>query len=342
LLARDLPQVAHHPSVQRRGAKSTLAPAPTLTTIYRVLGGDAGSTIATMQAMHAPHPQWVLAAIPEGSPRAARSVPSPPGYAQGRDLYGHLLTGDGLLRRASVPPAANVVWRGLLAVGLCATVAALAWMLLVVTPALARGSEGLVLSGYTELSAGPQPVKAQQTVPANPEPQPEAQPPPAPPAPPAQHAPTGQPYEVVGPPSIGVAQIEAVLQKYGSPAAGLGQRLYDLGVTYGIDPAFALAFFVHESACGTRGVARFTRSLGNIRWTEGYENYEGYRLYPSWEAGFEDWYKLITELYIGQWNLRTVDQIVPVYAPWGDNNHPPSYIASIKSMVDLWREQASR
>ena len=51
----------------------------------------------------------------------------------------------------------------------------------------------------------------------------------------------------------------------------------------------------------------------------------------------EDWYKLINELYIGGWGLRTVDQIVPVYAPWGDNNHPPTYIASVKSMVDDWR-----
>ena len=44
---------------------------------------------------------------------------------------------------------------------------------------------------------------------------------------------------------------------------------YDLGVHYGIDPAYALGFFVVESACGTRGVARTTHSLGNIRCTPG-------------------------------------------------------------------------
>ena len=118
---------------------------------------------------------------------------------------------------------------------------------------------------------------------------------------------------------------------------GKGQTLYDLGVRYGIDPAYALAFFVHESGCGTRGVARFTKSLGNIRWTDGFDNYEGYRSYQTWEQGIEDWYKLITDLYIDGWGLRTVDAIVPRYAPYGDNNNPPTYIAAVKQMVDTWR-----
>lgn len=149
-------------------------------------------------------------------------------------------------------------------------------------------------------------------------------------------APAGS-YSVIGAPSTSVAQIERVLEQYGSPAAGLGQKLYDLGVQYGIDPAYALAFFVHESGCGTQGVARFTKSLGNIRVTEGWEGYSGYRKYSSWEQGFEDWYKLITDLYIGGWGLKTVDAIVPVYAPAGDGNNPAGYIASVKSMVDDWR-----
>lgn len=144
-------------------------------------------------------------------------------------------------------------------------------------------------------------------------------------------------YDITGTPTISVGKIEEVLRKYGSPAVGKGQALYDIGMKYGINPAFALAFFVHESGCGTKGVARFTHSLGNIRWTQGFDNYEGYRSYSSWEAGMEDWYKLITDLYINGWGLRTVDAIIPVYAPSGDNNNPPVYIQSVKSMVDSWR-----
>src|SRR5207248_5195535 len=149
-------------------------------------------------------------------------------------------------------------------------------------------------------------------------------------------APSGA-YDVTEPASISVRQIELVLQQYGSPAQGKGQALFDTGVRYGINPAYALAFFVHESGCGTKGVARYTHSIGNIRWTDGYDNYQGYRSYSSWEDGIEDWYKLISDLYITGWHLRTVDAIVPVYAPYGDNNNPPTYVAAVKQMVDSWR-----
>src|SRR5579859_6395386 len=62
-------------------------------------------------------------------------------------------------------------------------------------------------------------------------------------------------YSVVGPPTVSAAFINRVLAAYHSPAAGKGQALYDLGVKYGIDPAFALAFFMHESSFGTSGEA---------------------------------------------------------------------------------------
>ena len=219
-----------------------------------------------------------------------------------------------------------------------ALVGVLALGLALATPALARAmaqaGSALVLSRYAEVGQSSTAAAEAPVIDTSSGPAVEA---PAAAAPaPAQATSPGS-YEVTGPPSLSVEQIERVLAKYGSPARGNGQTLYDLGVRYGIDPAYALAFFVHESGCGTKGVARFTMSIGNIRWSPGYENYEGYRKYSSWAASMEDWYKLITDLYIGQWGLRTVDQIVPVYAPSADSNHPPSYISSVKSMVDYWR-----
>src|SRR5437588_724183 len=44
-------------------------------------------------------------------------------------------------------------------------------------------------------------------------------------------------YDLVAPPSMTAAQIDAVLAQYGSPAAGTGAAFYALGVEYGIDPA---------------------------------------------------------------------------------------------------------
>jgi hypothetical protein len=112
--------------------------------------------------------------------------------------------------------------------------------------------------------------------------------------------------------------------------------LYDLGVQYGIDPAYALSFFVVESAAGTRGVARTTHSLGNIRCTPGYACAAGYRAYPTWADGARDWFVLIRMRYLDTWHLRTPATILPRYAPPGDGNDPAAYAASVIQLVDGW------
>jgi hypothetical protein len=142
---------------------------------------------------------------------------------------------------------------------------------------------------------------------------------------------------VEGKPTISAGFIDKVLSAAGSKAAGTGQALYDDGVKYGIDPVYALAFFEHESTFGTGGVARATLSLGNIRCSDGYACIEGYRAYGSYEQGYEDWYRLIKNLYIDQWHLTTVEQIVPKYAPSSDGNDVSGYIAAVEKDVSTWR-----
>ena len=117
---------------------------------------------------------------------------------------------------------------------------------------------------------------------------------------------------------------------------GKGQALYDLGVKYGIDPAFALAFFMHESTFGTAGMARVTLSLGNLRCIPSVPCNNGYAQFSSWEQGFEAWYKLIRNLYVAQWGLVTIDQIIPTYAPSSDHNNVSGYIAALKHSIDTW------
>jgi hypothetical protein len=144
------------------------------------------------------------------------------------------------------------------------------------------------------------------------------------------------PYSVLGAPSISVDFINQVLDAYHSPAAGQGQALYDLGVKYGIDPAFALAFFQHESSFGTAGEARSSLSLGNLRCIPDAQCTDNYAWFPTWQAGFEAWYKLILNLYVAVWGLTTVDQIIPKYAPTADNNNEAAYIAALKRELDAW------
>ena len=149
-------------------------------------------------------------------------------------------------------------------------------------------------------------------------------------------APLGPGY-VQGAPSVDVVLIRRVLLAYNSPAVDEAQAFYDLGVARGIDPAYCLAFFIVESGAGTRGVARTTYSIGNIRALAGQPSYEGYRQYASWREGIADWYRLIDEVYIRDRGETTLDAIIPVYAPSHDQNDPAAYIRTVKRLVARWR-----
>ena len=162
-------------------------------------------------------------------------------------------------------------------------------------------------------------------------------------------APPSGTYRVPGRPTITEAHINAVLTAYHSPAAGLGQALYADGVTYGIDPVYALAFFLHESRFGTTGEAQKTLSLGNERCIADRpcvdQQLGGYAQMESWQDGFVHWYRLIYDGYVrGQVTIplvghvcTTVEQIIPIYAPSGDSNDVAGYIQAVTDAVDAWR-----
>lgn len=147
------------------------------------------------------------------------------------------------------------------------------------------------------------------------------------------------PYSVVGKPSLSVDFMNKVLAYYHSPAAGKAQALYDDGIKYGLDSAYALAFFMHESLFGTTGVARVTLSLSNMRCVPQYRCLQengGYAIFDTWEQSFDAWFKLIRNLYVAYWGRVTVDQIIPKYAPNSDGNNEAGYIASLKHTIDTW------
>ncbi|MCS6939088.1 MAG: glucosaminidase domain-containing protein [Roseiflexaceae bacterium] len=159
--------------------------------------------------------------------------------------------------------------------------------------------------------------------------------------------PDGQ-HSVLGPPSISAQQIDRILAEWRSPAAGTGATWVELGVRYGIDPAYALAFFIHESGAGTApGWAgrkldgSTTHNVGNII-CAGYRTcYGRFRDYASWEEGIEDWYRLIAVEYVQWRGVHTVEQIVPIYAPAVENN-VPAYIDTVNRLVAEWRALRAR
>lgn len=163
----------------------------------------------------------------------------------------------------------------------------------------------------------------------------------------------GTGYSLTGEPTVSADFINRVLVRYHSPAVGEGQTIYNDGVKYGIDPVFALAFFMHESSFGTTGEARASLSIGNLRCVgAGYEDLHpicqyNYAWFSSWDDGIEAWYRLIKNGYVqGGINAFigraacpciTVAQIIPVYAPRSDHNDEAAYIAAVEQEVDTWR-----
>lgn len=144
-------------------------------------------------------------------------------------------------------------------------------------------------------------------------------------------------------PSLSPAQIDQILRSYGSPATGTGEIWYRLGIEYNIDPAYAVAFFIHESSAGTnpnwagrKPDGSTTHNVGNII-CAGYPTcYGRFRDYPNWEAGIADWYRLIDVEYIRGRGLQTVAEVIPIYAPAFEND-VQGYINVVTSLVDRWR-----
>lgn len=185
---------------------------------------------------------------------------------------------------------------------------------------LASAPSRLVISGYSGVSS----AKSQSS------------------APPA--APSGE-HSLLGKPTISADVIDAVLAKYGSPAAGTGRTWIEMGERYGIDPAYALAFFIQESSAGTnprwdgmKADGSTTHNIGNIS-CAGYPRCLGrWRDYGSWQEGIEDWYRLIADEYVRGRGVSTIEQIIPIYAPSFEND-VNAYIQTVVTLVDKWRGQ---
>ncbi len=150
-------------------------------------------------------------------------------------------------------------------------------------------------------------------------------------------------YNPLGPVSISKEVFRGFLNEMGSPATPEADAMYQACVEEGCDPALAVAFFEHESSGGKSGVAAYSKSLGNIRCTDGYDCFttEGngsFRRYKTWTDGLRDWAKLL-KFYKDEWKRVTLEDIIPKYAPQADNNNEAAYVAAVKKRVDNLRQR---
>ena len=135
-----------------------------------------------------------------------------------------------------------------------------------------------------------------------------------------------------GAPTITPDKINQILKEYHSPAAGMGQYIYDEGIKHGINPAMALAFYAVESSCGTKGLAVQNKSWGNVRG----QGPHGYKPYDSIKESLDHWYKMIDNLYLNKFHADKIGKVVSHYAPNSDGNNESVYVHALGSLVRKW------
>jgi hypothetical protein len=141
--------------------------------------------------------------------------------------------------------------------------------------------------------------------------------------------------------SLDASEIQAILQSYNSPAVGYEYAFIQGSEKYGIDSAYVLAMFIHESTAGTRGVAVTTHSVGNIKATDG-NSFEGFQRYNDWAEGTLAHFELLAH-YRDKLGDKTLADAITRWAPPRNSdgsfeNDTSGYIAEAEAMVAGWRK----
>jgi len=156
-------------------------------------------------------------------------------------------------------------------------------------------------------------------------------------------------YSILSAPRISLRTFAGVLVRAGSPAAGAAEGAYEAAKRYGVDPAVLLAVFQHESNYGRAGVARSSRSWGNLRRSPDYPTRDGFARYPDWVTGAADTARLLrvygkNQIRPGK-DTSTVERFPYVWAPTADGNAPDSYgdalVRVIRGYIELDRRHAA-
>jgi len=162
------------------------------------------------------------------------------------------------------------------------------------------------------------------------------------PAPPTvTPVPTEAPFDdIARPPSITVAEIDRVLGSVNSPIWPYSGDVYAYGIQYGIDPVFALAFWMKESREASDGsVAAPDHNPG---YTEGLTNDPKcgrWACWPTWPEGIAGWFRYMRVFFVDR-GISTVESILPIYAPSSENN-TSGYIVFVLQHVATWRAESA-
>jgi hypothetical protein len=156
-------------------------------------------------------------------------------------------------------------------------------------------------------------------------------------------------YSILGPADLSRAAFMRILRDAQSPALTEAGALYDALIAAGVRLAPFLAFFRQESRFGLAGIAAQyqTHNPGNVRTPEQasaatiVNTPRGqFATYSDWTTGTRDWAARMRGPKYGGRGLRTVRQVLPIYAPATDGNDPQAYATAVLTIIEQWLKEA--
>lgn len=123
------------------------------------------------------------------------------------------------------------------------------------------------------------------------------------------------------------AVIQAIDKQMDGVLKHTGIWFYNSGKKYKVNPMMLAAIAIHESRekdkngnwiVGTSYAIKNYNNPSGINQRKGFPHDGRYTVYPTLEAGIEDFAKLIKEYYIDYRKLNSIDTIGPVYCPTDD------------------------
>jgi|GEM_PF-1992190 len=141
-------------------------------------------------------------------------------------------------------------------------------------------------------------------------------------------------------PTVTIPEIERVLGRVNSPILPYAGDVYAYGLQYGIDPVFALAFWMKESREASDGsVAAVDHNPGYTEGLASDQRCGRWACWPTWPEGIAGWFHYMRVFFVNR-GLDTVEQILPIYAPSSENN-TSGYIVFVLHWAAVWRAESA-
>lgn len=142
---------------------------------------------------------------------------------------------------------------------------------------------------------------------------------------------------VVGPPSLPAATVDAIFQRVGSPMVGTGTAVEAAARSRNIDDAFALAVWWTETNDGAAGVGSADLNPGSVRGSTGYPSaYDGYTIYPSYTAAVNYWFMMMQRVYID----RGLTSVYTIAHPYVGTSTSDLWAGKVFALMQRYRAEA--